>query len=357
MTTLASVELRCPCCGKRFEAEALASFNILGQHTDFRPEVGGIPFIFHTVQTCPGCGFTWGSDDFEEYRVSPDLRKKIENVLTPLLGEGPLTPARKHELLARLYEAMGSSSLHIAGAYLHAAWCSSYMAEDEPGETEGGNHSADEMEYRKKALCHLESALKTEGLVPREERARLTYLAGELCRRVGDEKKARTYFDMVPGEIVDKRGQRWILNLAEQQRDAPRDRITGDIYENKELNALFGTAREFLVNSVKLRERVIAPSHMNYKAMINGRRRVMLTLFKKDTCLRIALEKHWVMDKEFWTGLLASLLAFECEGITVRDRRKVCTIWVDAETSPSTMETLLVLIKTGLLDNLGDFSG
>ncbi len=357
MTTTAEVELRCPCCGKRFDGEALASFSSFGKHTDFRPIVGGIPFMFHIIQTCPCCGFTWASPDFEEYRVSDDLRNKIEKVLTPLLEEGPLTPSRKHELLGRLYEMTGASSLQIAAAYLHAAWCSSYMAEDEPGETEEENLSAEETEYRKKALCHLEKALKTKGLVPVEERARLTYLAGELCRRVGDVKRARTYFEMVPGEIVDKREQRWILNLASQQRDAPRDRITEDIYENKELNALFARARDFFKNSAKLRERVIRPSQMNYKAVINGQRCVILTLVKKDTCLRIAIEKHRVMDEPFWAELLGSLMALECEGICIRDRKKVCTVWVDADTPISAMESLLGLIRTGLLDNLGDFSG
>jgi hypothetical protein len=59
--------------------------------------------------------------------------------------------------------------------------------------------------------------------VDREERAVLTYLVGELWRRVGDLKLARTWFDKVSDEILDPATQQWVLDAARQQRDAPRE--------------------------------------------------------------------------------------------------------------------------------------
>jgi hypothetical protein len=54
----------------------------------------------------------------------------------------------------------------------------------------------------------------------------LTYLVGELWRRVGDAKLAGEWFDRVPSEIVDRAAQQWVLDVARQQRDCPRDWFT-----------------------------------------------------------------------------------------------------------------------------------
>ena len=59
--------------------------------------------------------------------------------------------------------------------------------------------------------------------VAREERAVLTYLVGELWRRVGDTRQATTWFNRVPAEITDLSTQQWVLDAARQQRDCPRE--------------------------------------------------------------------------------------------------------------------------------------
>ena len=57
----------------------------------------------------------------------------------------------------------------------------------------------------------------------REERAVLTYLVGELWRRVGDPKEAKRWFDRVAGEVSDAQTQQWVMDAARQQRDCPRE--------------------------------------------------------------------------------------------------------------------------------------
>ena len=59
--------------------------------------------------------------------------------------------------------------------------------------------------------------------VAREERAVLTYLVGELWRRVGDTRQATAWFNRVPAEITDLSTQQWVLDAARQQRDCPRE--------------------------------------------------------------------------------------------------------------------------------------
>jgi uncharacterized protein len=59
--------------------------------------------------------------------------------------------------------------------------------------------------------------------VAREERAVLTYLVGELWRRVGDGRQAAEWFGRVASEIEEPATQQWVLDAARQQSDCPRE--------------------------------------------------------------------------------------------------------------------------------------
>jgi hypothetical protein len=68
-----------------------------------------------------------------------------------------------------------------------------------------------------------EEALSAYDGVPREERAILTYLVGELWRRIGDSRKAAEWFEVVPNEVTDLQNQQWVIDAADQQRLNPRE--------------------------------------------------------------------------------------------------------------------------------------
>jgi hypothetical protein len=68
-----------------------------------------------------------------------------------------------------------------------------------------------------------EEALQAYDAVPREERAILTYLVGELWRRIGDTRKAEFWFESVTGEVTDLQNQQWVVDAADQQRLNPRE--------------------------------------------------------------------------------------------------------------------------------------
>jgi uncharacterized protein len=59
--------------------------------------------------------------------------------------------------------------------------------------------------------------------VAREERAVLTYLVGELWRRVGETKLSVAWLNRVAAEIADPQTQQWVIDAARQQRDCPRE--------------------------------------------------------------------------------------------------------------------------------------
>ena len=93
-----------------------------------------------------------------------------------------------------------------------AAWC---CADD-------GDHEAERW-YRREAARGYARALERYDDVPRHQRARLTYLTGELWRRVGDERLAREWFGRVNDEVTDRLDQGWLIALAVLQRNEPRD--------------------------------------------------------------------------------------------------------------------------------------
>jgi hypothetical protein len=68
-----------------------------------------------------------------------------------------------------------------------------------------------------------EESLQAYDAVPQEERAILTYLVGELWRRIGDTMKAAMWFDRVAGEVTDLQSQQWVVDAADQQKMNPRE--------------------------------------------------------------------------------------------------------------------------------------
>ena len=101
---------------------------------------------------------------------------------------------------------------HVADLLLRAAWCCVDESDVEA-----------ERFFRRKAAWKFEEALESYDGVPHEERAVLTYLVGELWRRVGDVCQSRDWFNRVASEISNATSQQWIVDAAHQQRDCPRE--------------------------------------------------------------------------------------------------------------------------------------
>ena len=106
----------------------------------------------------------------------------------------------------------GCEPLRIADLLLRAAWC----CVDE-GDVEAERY------FRQQAARAFEQALATYDGVDRDDRAVLTYLVGELWRRVGNLKMASDWFEQVGTEITNSRAQHWVVEAARQQRDHPRE--------------------------------------------------------------------------------------------------------------------------------------
>jgi uncharacterized protein (DUF2225 family) len=161
---------------------------------------------------CSECGYSGGEADFTApTEVSPILKQQVLKELAPLHAS-PICGSEKYEAAAKVAQWQGMEARHVADLLLRAAWC----CVDE-GDVEAERY------FRRHAVWKFEEVLSAYDAVPRDERAILTYLVGELWRRIGNTKKAAKWFESVAGEVVDLRNQQWVMDAAEQQRLNPRE--------------------------------------------------------------------------------------------------------------------------------------
>jgi len=213
MTTLRQIELSCPVCGNSFHSQAVVTTNAFGgKRTDFHERAAGTQPLAYLVHMCGECGYSGAERDFNrEGEVSPLLREHVLSELAPRVPI-PATGSGKYEAAAKVAQWQSTEERQIADLLLRAAWC----CVDE-GDVEAERY------FRRHAAWMFERALARYDGVAEEERAVLTYLVGELWRRVGDLCKARDWFDRVSDEVREDSSQRWILAAAEQQRTDPRE--------------------------------------------------------------------------------------------------------------------------------------
>ena len=214
MTTLQQIELRCPICDTRFKSQQVISTNSFGgKRTDFHERAAGtqpLPFLVHM---CNRCGYSGAERDFtDEAEVTSVLREHVWNELAPQVSTITVSGSEKYEAAAKVAEWQALDARHVADLQLRAAWC----CVDE-SDTEA------ERFFRRKAAWKFEEALSSFDGVAREERPVLTYLVGELWRRVGDNRRACEWFNRVQSEVNDPATQQWVVDAARQQRDCPRE--------------------------------------------------------------------------------------------------------------------------------------
>lgn len=214
VTTLKQVELQCPICETIFRSQSVVSTNSFGgKRTDFHERAAGTQPLPHLIHTCNKCGYSGHDRDFgEDADISPTLKERVWSELAPMLTE-PVTGSMKYEAAAKVAEWQGMEARHIADLLLRAAWCC----------VDEGDSEAERF-FRRKAAWKFEEALAEFDGIADDERPVITYLVGELWRRIGDDKLATAWFNKVPGEAKDDpEAHKWVVEAARQQRDDPRE--------------------------------------------------------------------------------------------------------------------------------------
>lgn len=213
MTTLIEETIRCPVCGTEFETTLVASTNQMGTHTDFRPVAMGVQAYFFFVHTCPECFFSATREFFDE-EIEDELKGEIRRKTLLYKEKMSLldpSPAYKYLLAALCAEEMHLAHTVVADLYLRGAWCA---ADEELPELE--------KQMRRDAVNKYMEGLKANE-VEEEEEAQITYLIGELLRRIGEVEEAEKWFRKVASKVKNRVKQRWLIQSAKQQIDEPKE--------------------------------------------------------------------------------------------------------------------------------------
>jgi hypothetical protein len=213
----------CPLCGERNTTFTVGmSDNFGGEDSELRSYPAGFDPLRFALFTCGACGFTEYLSDAGRTVPEPErsvVRSHLDAIpretIQRLHAYAPWSPDHagedgyeaqalsKYRMLIDLMKIRGAGARRMATAFLEAAWIADDVTAEDPA------HQA--MELRREALRCFEEALAGGEIGDLQERERVTYLIGELHRRLGQFKDARTWYAKVTSD------EAWLNELAKEQ--------------------------------------------------------------------------------------------------------------------------------------------
>ena len=201
-----SVSLLCWVCDETFEVEEPRSYAFSGRGSDLCPRPVGrnpLPFLVHT---CPTCGFTGDGRSFAAAQADGQVRQWVlAGGLSELPTDGDTAHVRYERAALCHARRQCPSPLQLSEYYLAASWAA---------QLEGAAEVV--RAFQEQAARYLEQALLTSEIAD-DERAIMSYLAGELHRRVGEFEAALQLFDESALEFTRHGGPKWLLRALGQQ--------------------------------------------------------------------------------------------------------------------------------------------
>jgi uncharacterized protein (DUF2225 family) len=210
MSTLLTRSATCPVCNHAFDYGVPLSTNAAGGvETDFRARPVGLDPLPLTVLTCGRCSYSADTGAFEQ-PVAPAAAYQLKALADQLFTATPVPHSRRFQLAATLMEIGGRSPSDIGWMYLRAAW----LARDEA--------IADaEALYQRRALEAFQKHLADEPHAV--DAGQITYLVGELARRLADFETACTHLARVPRqERLYPTAQKMLARAREQDASPAR---------------------------------------------------------------------------------------------------------------------------------------
>jgi len=207
-TRLSRQHFSCPTCLLGFDAEIVESVSHQGQDSDFFPHYLGDDPLEHFLVQCPTCGYCAYPDDYvPQKNPEPVKPARITEILEqPLVKKLPRL-AQLYYLAGKLYEDQKKNPYHIGNLYLRGSWVC----------RKSENRKA-EIEMQQLAVKFLRFSVERSTVANPDNLPVVTYLVGELYRRLEDKSQAREWFGSVEEVLIDQ-DQQWILELAKKQAE------------------------------------------------------------------------------------------------------------------------------------------
>lgn len=206
---LYQIEKVCPVCEKKFNVTKVRGQTVAATvDTDFCTHFKGINPYYYAIWVCPNCGYAAHEDRFLGVLDGPKQQLKAflasRTVNIDYTGERTWEQAVNAHKLALYYADMvGLSSSHLASLALRLAWL--YREKEKSEEEQPALARA--IEYYKQAYA------KERFPIGNLTEVTVTFIIGELLRRVGQHEEALSYFSKVVSHPQAK-NERRIFELA-----------------------------------------------------------------------------------------------------------------------------------------------
>lgn len=216
MTVLREIELTCWVCEEAFTRQEPRKYAVTGRGSDLCPQPFGespLPLLLHT---CPTCGFTADGRGFQPSQFDEGVQAWIlAGGLSRIMAQRRETDYVRYELAALCHgRRREPSPLQLGEYYLAASWLAQLEAAPDVVP-----------DYQAEAARHLEHALLADEMED-GERAVMTYLVGELRRRLGEFDAALRLFDEAAVLFPQHGGPNWLLHALGQQAKLAKERST-----------------------------------------------------------------------------------------------------------------------------------
>jgi tetratricopeptide (TPR) repeat protein len=203
------VDVHCPIDSTEFTIFETRSYYTSGSLTDFQ-KVGSMGAYYkNMVHSCPHCHYAGYARDFDT-TFSDQERSTLLKLLEPY-KHYKMTDLQENEVAIAIKKRGGADHKELAHLYL----VSSYMIKEQGWQR--GKRKA----LQRSAILHIEKAIELREYPDSNMYATMTYLQGELYRRVGEFKTAIRLFDAA---IADPSKSPSIEALARKQKALARRR-------------------------------------------------------------------------------------------------------------------------------------
>ena len=184
MTIIFDEEYSCPLCGKTYLSPTVGSSSYGYLDSEFRIHSFGFNPLRFSLHICPHCKYPT-KDPYEE--LTSEQKTRIKKILENKIGDIHVDKELLYKFLVyvRLIKELGYPNYLIADAYLTAAW----VADD--------LRSSERKNLRKYALDYFIKSLSDDVNLTKEKIQLITYIIGELYRRLGEFEKSVEWFQKV----------------------------------------------------------------------------------------------------------------------------------------------------------------
>lgn len=212
-------EVKCPVCGVTFKTKKVktSAVKVVKRDTDFCAHYAGENPTFYGVYVCPKCGYA-SFESIYQAISNAQIAQVKQKVMSNWKGKDygghrDLNQAiEAHKLALLNFNVMSASRFSVGKACLRLAWFHRMLDDEEK-----------EMQYIKHAADTYELAFTNEDFENAGEKEYVVYyILGELNRRLGQFRKATSFYDMAIRH-PEIETQKQIKQMAQDQRMAASD--------------------------------------------------------------------------------------------------------------------------------------